>query len=59
MKNILKTIKKTEGKNRGEMSFGVQILLFILALFIVWVFMGGAEKPVENRSLFVPINPTQ
>ncbi|NCA93886.1 MAG: hypothetical protein EOM84_01775 [Sphingobacteriia bacterium] len=59
MKTILKNIKKIQGKNRGEMSFGVQILLFILAVFIIWVLMGGNQKPIEDERIFVPITPTQ
>lgn len=28
------------------------ILIFILAIFIVWVIAGGPERPVENEKLF-------
>lgn len=33
-------------KNRGEISFGMEILLFVLAIFIIWVLVG--EPRTEN-----------
>ncbi len=50
MKNFLKQVKKTN----GEMGFGTQILIFILALFILWILTNGPEKTPQNQSLFVP-----
>jgi cbb3-type cytochrome oxidase subunit 3 len=42
--------------NRGEMSFGLQILLFILLIFIIWVFTGGAKKSTEEKPFIIPLN---
>lgn len=44
MKNKIKT-------NSGEMEFGMMVVIFLVALFAIWVLMGGpknndsAEKP--------------
>lgn len=59
MKNIFKNIKKIKGRDSGEMSFGLQILLFILALFIIWVLMGGDQKQIDDTRILIPITPTQ
>ena len=31
-------------KNRGEMSFGIMIILFLVALFFIWYFTGGPNS---------------
>jgi hypothetical protein len=31
--------------NGGEMSFGVMIILFLVALFVIWYFTGGPDSP--------------
>jgi hypothetical protein len=45
-------IKKKKNKisfNKGEMSFGLEILLVILGIFIIWVIMGGAKKESAKK----------
>jgi len=37
MKNKIK-------KNRGEMSFGLMIILFLVAIFILWYITGGPDN---------------
>lgn len=59
MKNIFKNIKKIKGRNNEEMSFELQILLFILAIFIIWVLMGGDQKQIDDTRILIPITPTQ
>ncbi|NCU28555.1 MAG: hypothetical protein EOM85_02705 [Candidatus Moranbacteria bacterium] len=59
MKKLLKTIKKIRADERGEMSFEKQVLIFIVIVFALWVLFGGPQKPVENDSLFVPLNTLQ
>jgi hypothetical protein len=59
MKNILENIKKIKGKNSGEMSLGAQILLFLVALFVIWVLVGGNQKAVDDTRILIPITPTQ
>lgn len=47
-----KDVKKEKPKthNKGEMSFAMEFLLLIIALFVIWVFVGqpkteNADKP--------------
>jgi hypothetical protein len=56
MKNFFKKIKDDQ---RGELSFGAQILLFLVILFAVWVLLGGGQKEVTDKRLFIPINENQ
>lgn len=41
--------KNLKNFNRGEISFGAEILLFILVLFVIWILFGqrtpDADKP--------------
>lgn len=41
--------------NGGEMSFGVEILIFIVIIFVLWVLSGGAEKKQEGPILIPEI----
>lgn len=39
--------KKTEKKHShhgGEIPFGLEVVLFVVAIFVIWVLMGGAKK---------------
>jgi hypothetical protein len=33
----------------GEMSFGMEILLFLLAIFIIWVLAGGSKNKEAQK----------
>ena len=35
--------KKFKNFNGGEMSFAMEFLLLIVALFVIWMFLGGAK----------------
>jgi hypothetical protein len=52
---------KTLKYNRGEMAFGLEVLLFVVAIFIIWVLFGGGKKPVEDKPFITPftdpVNP--
>ncbi len=52
--------KKLKNFNGGEMSFGMELLLFIVALFVIWMFMGGAKNDDSANHPFIkqqlPIN---
>lgn len=55
--------KKPESSSKGGMSFGLQVILFVLAIFIIWVLGGGAQKevksgPLIDPSILVPATPT-
>lgn len=41
-------IKKFKKYNGGEISFGVEVLLVVVGIFIIWILMGGAKKPVDK-----------
>ena len=34
---------------RGEMDFGMMVLLFIVAIFVLWVLTGGPNKCESNK----------
>ena len=48
--------RKFKNMNGGEMSFGLEILLFIVAIFIIWVLIGGAKKETEQKPFIIPLN---
>lgn len=56
MKNFF---KKIEEDQRGEMSFGTQILIFLVILFAIWVLLGGDKKDIDDTRIFIPINERQ
>jgi hypothetical protein len=45
--------KKHSHHSGGEMHFGVEVLLFVLAVFILWVLAGGAKKPADQQKPFI------
>lgn len=53
-KNNKKEIKKSH-HSKGEMSFGLEIFLFIVVIFIIWVLVGGAKKPTEEKPFITPL----
>jgi hypothetical protein len=41
--------KKHSHHSGGEMHFGVEVLLFVVVIFILWILAGGAKKtPAQN-----------
>ncbi len=45
---------------KGEMDFLVMILLFIVAIFVIWVLTGGPENNVSTDKPFItPGNDTE
>ena len=47
-----------KNKNRGEVPFGLEVLLFILAIFIIWVLMGGQRNQTAKKPFINPLNST-
>lgn len=47
--------KKSKKYNGGEMAFGLQVLLFVLVIFIIWVLTGGARQEETPPPLIKPI----
>ena len=53
-------LNKFKNKNAGEMDFGVQILLFLVLIFIVWVLMGGPSKSrTKDDPFIIPLDDQQ
>lgn len=56
--------KKEEKKHKphsskGEISFGLEVLLFVVAVFIIWVLAGGSKKATpESPILEKKVIPT-
>lgn len=56
-KNFLNKTMKIRKNNSGEMSFGTQVILFVLAIFIVWFFFSknndskGKETPYKTLDI--------
>lgn len=46
--------KKFKNFNGGEMAFGLEVLLFVVAIFIIWVLMGGAKKDYKEGLMIKP-----
>lgn len=40
----------------GEIPFGLEVLLFVLAIFVIWVLVGGAKKEVEEKPFITPLS---
>lgn len=47
--------KKFKNFNGGEISFGMEVLIFVVVIFVIWVLMGGAKKE-QNGDLFLVPN---
>lgn len=46
--------KKVRQYNKGEIPFGLEVVLFVLAIFIIWILMGGAKKKTPENMLLTP-----
>ena len=59
IKKIMIDKRKFQNMNGGEIGFGTEILIFIVALFVLWILAGGASKPVDQKaSISEPANTT-
>lgn len=38
----------------GGLSFGMEVILFVVAVFIIWILAGGAKKQPPESPLLVP-----
>jgi len=48
----------------GGMSFGVEVIIFVVFIFIIWMLTGGNKKEVQggpfiNPSNITPTTPTE
>lgn len=48
--------KKPENhtKHKGGIPFGLEVLLFVLAIFVIWVLTGGKKQP-EDKPFITPL----
>jgi len=54
-----KESKKPSSHNKGGLSFGFEVLLLVLIVFIIWVLTGGPSKEkTEDGMLINPIDIT-
>jgi hypothetical protein len=59
-----KPSKKPEShSSKGGMSFGLEVILLLVAIFIIWILGGGAKKEIKtgpfiNPADIVPATPT-
>jgi len=51
---MIKIKKDNISFNKGEISFGMEILLVLLGIFIIWVLMGGAKNQSANKPYIKP-----
>ena len=60
---MIKDKKGFINTNKGEMDFLVQILLFILVIFVIWVFTNGPSHYESQKPFIKPLvneqNPGQ
>lgn len=49
--------KKEEHSSKGGIPFGLEVLLFVLAIFVIWVLTGGAKKttPATEKPFITPL----
>ncbi len=45
--------KEHSSQSGSGMHFGVEVILFVVAIFILWVLAGGAKKPTTNEKPFI------
>jgi hypothetical protein len=50
--------KEKKRSGGGGISFGLEVLLFVVAVFIIWILMGGAKKD-KQKSMFLLQEPGQ
>ena len=48
--------KKHSHHSGGEMPFGLEVILFIVVIFIIWVMMGGSKKTSDQKPYITPLN---
>jgi len=56
MADKIKDQKKDKKRHSsGGLSFGMEVVLFMVAIFIIWILAGGAKKEPPKSPLLVPI----
>ncbi len=47
-------MKKNTQYNKGEIDFGMIIVLFIVGLFVIWLISGGPKKEEQIKPFIKP-----
>jgi hypothetical protein len=59
----MKNKRKLNNKNKGGISFEMEVLIFIVIIFIIWVFTGGSRHQEAQKPFIKPLtdpnNPGQ
>lgn len=48
--------KKHSNHSGGVIPFGLEVLLFVLAIFIIWILTGGVKKQTEEKPFITPLS---
>jgi len=48
--------KKKVTHSSGGMPFGLEVLLFVIVIFVIWVLAGGVKKQTVEKPYIVPLN---
>lgn len=61
--NYMKNKKWFNQRNRGALSFEMEILIFLVIIFIIWVLTGGSQHQEAQKPFIKPLtdpnNPGQ
>lgn len=47
---------KKSAPSSGGMPFGLEVFLFVLLIFVLWVLLGGSKKQTVEKPFIVPLN---
>jgi hypothetical protein len=53
-----KKSKSSSHHSKGGISFGLEVILFIVVIFIIWVLAGGNKKETQEGLFINPANIT-
>ena len=54
-KDDKKKDSKKKTHHKGGLSFGVEVLLFVIVIFVLWILAGGTKKPIEDKPFITPL----
>ncbi|ETB64134.1 MAG: hypothetical protein O210_OD1C00001G0619 [Parcubacteria bacterium RAAC4_OD1_1] len=47
--------KKFKNYNGGEMPFGLQVIIFLIIIFVIWILTGGTRYGEDSTPLIKPV----
>lgn len=54
-KKVVKKDDKKTAPHKGGISFGLEVVLFVVAIFILWVLTGGNKNEIEEKPFITPL----